>query len=47
MCFRLHSACYETCTIVCFKLKLYSCPDNNLVNKSKIRLIKAFRVILG
>ena len=32
---------------MCFKLKFYLCPDDDLANKSKISLFKAFRVILG
>ena len=30
-----------------FDLFIYLCPDDDLVNKSKIRLYKAFSVILG
>ena len=32
---------------MCFKLKFYLCVDDDLVNKWKIWLFKAFRVILG
>ena len=43
----MHSTCYKTFIIMCFKLKFYLCADNDLVNKWKIWLFKAFRVILG